>query len=370
MLEAVDEDADDIQLHPSFNLECGAKEYWVKHRAMWKSQLHDAVKESEVVHAGLDDIYRPIMYEGFLEGVRQGKTTIFVQDTDIAVQVRQLNAERDIVHRGLSVAYSKLFERYSRKSVALASLSLLKGQQLIDRYGPYAKNAKLFHDTSYSIDDVTDAEFIERRCNDLKNRVAAGHAPRFVYCGRLTPRKGILDSVDIVAKCHQMGAPIEFDIIGHGEQYEEIEARIEKKGMGSAIKMLGRMNYGPELFKKLQTYDGLLFTPLAEDTPRMIFDGYAAGLPLIAYEIDYCIERHKTESATWLMPLKNVDGAANRLTELAKNPDRLCELAKAAHEAAIYHAAENWYRRRAEWTFEAHEKFGSSRSSNLMTASV
>jgi glycosyltransferase involved in cell wall biosynthesis len=178
----------------------------------------------------------------------------------------------------------------------------------------------------------------------------------FVYCGRLTSRKGILDSIDIVAKCHELGAPVEFDIIGHGDQFHEIQSRIQSLGMCSSIRLLGRMAYGPELFQKLRTYDGLLFTPLAEDTPRMIFDGYAAGLPLIAYDIDYCVERHAAESATYLLPRGQIDVSAQRLVQLARQPEKLTELSIAAHKAAVYHAADNWYRRRAEWTFEAYEK--------------
>ncbi|TWU57884.1 glycosyltransferase [Rubripirellula reticaptiva] len=368
-LERVDAAGEGFQMIPSFNIDCSIRDYWLKHRSGWKQQLRDAVSKAKVVHSGLDDVYRPISYEGFLEGVRQGRTTVFVQDTDISVQCRQLHADRDILHRGLSVGYSKMFERWTRKSVGQASLSLLKGQQLIDRYGGYAKNAKLFHDTSYSIDDIVSLDFIVDRCHALSNRVASGRAPRFVYCGRLTPRKGIVDSIDIVAKCHELGVPIEFDIIGHGEQLDQIEKRIDELKMRSAIRMLGRMAYGPELFEKLRSYDGLLFTPLAEDTPRMIFDGYATGLPLIAYDIDYCVERQSAESATFLMPRGDIENSAKRLAELAMQPEKLTQLSEAAHEAAIYHAAENWYRRRAQWTFEAAEKNGTPMTMPLAVTS-
>jgi hypothetical protein len=34
----------------------------------------------------------------------------------------------------------------------------------------------------------------------------------------------------------------------------------------------------------------------------------------------------------------------------------LAALARKAHEAAVYHAADAWYRRRAEWTIEAVDK--------------
>lgn len=355
-LERVNEGDEGIELISSFDNRCRSRHYWLKHRTQWNHQLRETIARADVVHAGLDDLYRPISYAGFLEGRRQGRATVFVQDTDIVVQCRQLNAHRDALHRGLSLGYSKLFERYARDAVSTASLSLLKGQDLMDRYRKYQLNAKLFHDTSYSIGDVIDEHDLAIRCDGLDQRLRAGDPPRFVYCGRLTPRKGILDSIEIVAKCHQLGFPVEFDIIGHGEQKADLAKRIDELGMGDSIRMLGRVAYGDELFARLRTYDGLLFTPLAEDTPRMIFDGYASGLPLIAYDIAYCVERQKTESASTLLPQGDWDLSAQRLIEAVKHPTQIRSQTIAARKAAVYHAAENWYQRRAEWTFEAVDR--------------
>ena len=354
-LEKVVESEEGIRLIPSFDNRCRSREYWIRHRKQWREQLRGAVKDATVVHAALDDVFRPISYEGFLEARRQGRATVFVQDTDIALQTRQLNADKTMTHRIRAAAYSRVFESLCRNAVATANLSMLKGTRLMKRYAPYQRNARLFHDTSISCDDIADRQLVESRCNRLADW-QAGIPLRLVYCGRLTPRKGLLDSVEIVAKLVALGVNVRFDIIGEGEQRPVLESKIQEAGLQSHVQMLGRVAYGKPLFEKLQTYHGLLFTPLAEDTPRMIFDAYAAGLPLIGYDIDYIKERDKEDNAVCLLPSRDTIQAANLIASLSANPDRIRALSLSALEAAHYHASENWYRRRAGWTHEAVTK--------------
>jgi hypothetical protein len=84
----------------------------------------------------------------------------------------------------------------------------------------------------------------------------------------------------------------------------------------------------------------------------MIFDGYAAGLPLIGYSIPYVLEREREDNAVVSTP-RDPHGAAAVLAELDRDRPRLAALAKQARTAAQYHAADAWYRRRADWTNEA-----------------
>jgi glycosyltransferase involved in cell wall biosynthesis len=116
---------------------------------------------------------------------------------------------------------------------------------------------------------------------------------------------------------------------------------------------LGRRVYGPDLLEELAQYDALLFTPLAEDTPRMIFDGYAAGLPLIGLDIEYVRSCSARDRAAVVLPAQDREQSACALLDLTERRQRLAELSRAALDAARVHAADSWYRRRAEWTFEA-----------------
>lgn len=102
----------------------------------------------------------------------------------------------------------------------------------------------------------------------------------------------------------------------------------------------------------------------------MIFDGYAAGLPLLGYDIDYVRERADEEKATVVLPLGDRETGADRLAALCRDRAKPAELARAARRAAEYHSAENWYRRRADWTIEAVERHNARTSVSVPSAGV
>jgi hypothetical protein len=79
-----------LKLHPSFDKRCRARQFWMRDRGKWRADLKSLMPLAQVVHAGVDDVYRPIAFEGFRLGFRYGKPTVFVQDTDNVVQQRQL----------------------------------------------------------------------------------------------------------------------------------------------------------------------------------------------------------------------------------------------------------------------------------------
>jgi glycosyltransferase involved in cell wall biosynthesis len=351
-IEEMTEEHDGVKLIASFDFRCRARQYWLRERRPWCAQLREEVMQADVVHTGLDDVYRPIAYAGFQEAIRGRKPTIFVQDTDIVLQTRELRAGTGFRSVAVGRAYGLVFERLCRHAVRRADLSLLKGSTLMGRYGRYARNARSFHDTSHSACDIIDEQALEHRQNGL----SAGRPVRLVYCGRLVARKGVDQSIRIIKLLRDRRVDVEFDIIGDGPEHASLENLKGALDLDGVVHLLGPVPYGADLLRKLAGYDGLLFTPLAEDTPRMIFDGYAAGLPLLAYDTEYVRERSAEDKAAVTLPRGNQEASADLIEKLSRQPERLAELARSARQSGVYHAADNWYRRRAEWTFEAVER--------------
>jgi glycosyltransferase involved in cell wall biosynthesis len=153
-----------------------------------------------------------------------------------------------------------------------------------------------------------------------------------------------------------LGAKIEFDVIGDGQELGRLRELAKSTEINSSVRFLGSLAYGPDLLKKLSEYDALLFTPTAEDTPRMIFDGYAAGLPLVAFGIAYVQERYDQERATYMLSKDHIEESAFQMVDLDRNRGKLADLARLARVAADYHSSDNWYRKRAEWTIDAVER--------------
>jgi glycosyltransferase involved in cell wall biosynthesis len=255
-----------------------------------------------------------------------------------------------LLRRAKAYAYAHVYERLARRGVSQASLSLLKGSAVMARYAPYARNAREFHDTSYRTEEMPEDTVIAARLEELRQ---ANRPIRLVYCGRLVARKGIDHSFRIIAAARTLGTDVTLDVIGDGPEQAALAGEARRLGLEKWVRLLGPDRYGPQLLRRLADYDALLFTPLSEDTPRMIFDGYAAALPLIGYDIGYVRERAASDGAAVLLPSGDVAGAAKVLNDLARDRDRLARLGVQARTAGCYHAADNWYRRRADWTRQA-----------------
>lgn len=354
-LESFSADADGVRLVASFDARARCREYWTKQRARWKGDLRRHVASADVVHSGMDDVFRPIAFQGHVEAVRQGRPTVFVQDTDIVLQIQDRNRDAGARARLSGAAYGFAFDRCNRYGVRTADLALLKGGALMERYAGVARNARAFEDTSYALSDVVGEDALERRLGEMQR----GDRPlRLVYCGRLIDRKGIDHSLRIVHEAARLGARVSFDVIGDGPDRQALESLTSELGLASRVRFLGSRVYGPGLLSELAEYDALLFTPLGEDTPRMIFDGYAAGLPTIGYGIRYVRDRVETDGAGAHTPAGDVPACALLLAALDSKRGELARLSRQAMEAGRHHAAESWYRRRAEWTIEAVERRG------------
>jgi glycosyltransferase involved in cell wall biosynthesis len=341
---------DDIDLFPSFPFYTRAREFWTKNLHVWRRDVSAHIPTADVVHTGFCDVYRPIVFNGFLLAQQANKPTVFVQDTDHVLQMSELTRSGSLKARVRAKTYTTLYQQAIRYGVKRASLSLLKGQALIDRYGAYAKNAKNFHDTSFFSDELVDEARLERR---LQGLLTEDRPLRLVYCGRLEARKGLHESIDAIAGARARGTQLTFEVIGDGSVRKDLEKQVERLGLRDHVRFLGMRTYGRELLSDLANYDALFFTPTAEDTPRMIFDGYAAGLPLLGYSIAYVLEREKEDGGAVVSCDRTPLAAAQLLTELDRDRPKLAALARNARVAAHYHSADAWYRRRADWTNEA-----------------
>lgn len=355
-LEALPADSD-IRLVPSVPRDCRAREFWATYRTRWIADIQAQLPAAQVVHSGFCDVYKPFNFAGHLEAVRAGKTTVFVQDTDVVLQQRELSRGGPLPVRARSWAYRNIYERCVRHGVAQADLSLLKGRALNERYGRYAKNPKDFEDTSYLSSEIVSSRLLDARLATVRH----DRPLRMVYCGRFEERKGVSTSIELVHAARSNGARIELHLIGDGPERDNLVALGEDLGAGEWLHFLGCRTYGPKLLEELSRFDALLFTPRAEDTPRMIFDGYAAGLPLIGFDIDYVRRCAERDGAAVVLPSHDQEGSARTLLDLERRRERLAELSHAALAAASVHAADEWYRRRAEWTFEAFDLHQRSR---------
>jgi glycosyltransferase involved in cell wall biosynthesis len=318
-------------------------------RRQWLNDVRRLVAEADVIHSGFVDPIRPLMYDALKVAFAMNRPTVAYRDTDTLEQIRGALKTASVRESAMLHVRAALFARMARHVARSVDLLMLKGQSLMRWLGPYARCVHSFQDTSYLESEMAPADVVERRVSTL----SAARPIRLVYCGRLVERKGLAVSIDLIDRACRQGARLNFDVIGDGPQRPALEAIVRERGLSERVRFLGSCVYGPALLERLAAYDAMFFTPIIEDTPRMIFDGYAAGLPLIGSDIEYVRERADEENATVLLPRDDVDAATAKLVSLSTDHRALAALAFRAHDAGKTHAADRWYERRAKWTIEA-----------------
>lgn len=181
---------------------------------------------------------------------------------------------------------------------------------------------------------------------------------RFAYFGRFVERKGLADAIRILAAARRRGVDASYDLIGDGPQRDELKTLAKELGIAESVRFPGSFPYGVALHEKLRTYDAVLFTPTEEDTPRMVYDAFASGLPLITSDIAFLRRRADRDQASVLFEIGAIEEGATRLVELNQDRERLVSLSRKAHEAGRRHSVERWYGQRLAWTVEAVERHG------------
>jgi glycosyltransferase involved in cell wall biosynthesis len=162
-------------------------------------------------------------------------------------------------------------------------------------------------------------------------------APRVACVGRIAPEKGQVEFVEAAQVIHRFRPDCRFTIYGAAlfaeagaEQYER-EVRAHMSGL--SIEFPGWVD---DVYEALAATTILLVpSTLAEATTRVILEGYAAGVPVIAFASGGI--REVVEDGRTGFLARSVDEMAQRAVELLNDPAR--------REAMSANARESWERR-------------------------
>jgi len=326
-----------------------ARHFW-RHYFQVRRICNRLVRQADILHAGTGNLYQPFGHIAFKAACRAGTTTVFVQDGDVIGRLNDLARGRSLGHRLKTGIYCWVFQRIVRRAVARASLCLLKGHAVHARYVRFARNARDFYDTSHSTDSVISPASLEHKCA----RIRSGGPIRCLSLGRLCDFKCVDHSIRAVVEAVRQGVPVSLDIIGDGPDEPRLRKLVTELEASNLVQFLGPRSYGPELLRQIADYDVLMFTSLADETPRSIFDGFAGGCALLAYSLPYTEQVIDETGAGYCAMRGDPSAITTALIEWHDKRNSLADCVSRAARAGGEHCAEQWYARRAEWTLEAH----------------
>lgn len=337
---------DHVRVVPSFDLQAQGRRFWFAQRSQWLADVRRELRTAKVIQcSAVANIFRPLWYLAHMAGVQADMTTVLLgPDVDPRLSPRNLQ------ERLLWKAFDWQFKRAARR----ADLVLLREGAVFRRYATCARVKEEFCDSRHHAQDAIGEEQLARRLATLTQ----DRPLRAVYAGPLLRRYGLFEAVEALAQARRRGAPIEYHLYGIGPDEAALRRHAAARGVVAQVHFHGGAVTGPGFIAQLAAYDMLLFLPLGEDAPRMLYDALAAGLPLVGSRVPFLEHQVNTGRVGVLVARGNAAAAADALCWLHTYRNQLRAVSQCAAAAGRRNSIEHWYSRRAQWTQEAVARHG------------
>jgi glycosyltransferase involved in cell wall biosynthesis len=143
---------------------------------------------------------------------------------------------------------------------------------------------------------------------------AAAPPRRLLSVGRLDREKNPLLLIDMIAALRRADPTWHLTIVGDGPLRGEIEARIAELGIGDAVDLRGYVPIDDGLPELYRSCDAFVHVSWTEGVPQVLFETFAAGLPLVATDVGGVAQT--VGDAALLIPAGDTDAAVAAVTHL------------------------------------------------------
>jgi glycosyltransferase involved in cell wall biosynthesis len=154
----------------------------------------------------------------------------------------------------------------------------------------------------------------------------------FLIVANLSPRKGVGELLQAVARLKADGHPIRLTLAGGG-QIDRYKAEAEELGITGRVDFTGWVS-GKDVHGLLRSRSALVLPSYQEGFPMAIIESLSAGLPVIATPVGSIGEMMKNGDDCLLVQPGDVDGLTAALLTMATDAalrDRLKENGKALY---------------------------------------
>jgi glycosyltransferase involved in cell wall biosynthesis len=161
---------------------------------------------------------------------------------------------------------------------------------------------------------------------------------RLLSVGRLETEKNPLLMADVLAGLNRGDQRWSLTVCGEGPLLEPLRDRLAEVGMADHAELLGYVPFDG-LERRYRASDLLLHVSWTEGLPQVLFEAFAAGLPVVATDVGGI--RAAVGDATVLIPPGDADAAVAAIRALAENQPRRDALVAAGLACASEHTIES-----------------------------
>lgn len=272
-----------------------------------KRQISEAIDRADVVQLNVAGWPVPLGWIAKSLAMKRGKRLVVV------VESAPWRGERG--WKGM--VRSRLFELMARRCVAASDVCFFTHAGYRDSLLPKGFDAKRAH--------VVHATWIDE-CHMLtgqgKGARAAGGQLRVLFAGRLVEAKGLRVVLDAVERL-STPVSVRLSVMGSGELEEECRAFAAR--WSDRVELVGTVEYGKPFMDVLDRHDVLVVPTLSDEQPRVVYDAYARGLPVIASDTQGHRDCVFPGETGWLVGRGDAGALARELERLARAPKEVEE---------------------------------------------
>lgn len=162
---------------------------------------------------------------------------------------------------------------------------------------------------------------------------------RILHAGRLIPKKGLLDLLDVIAKL-ELGDKIELIVIGDGAEMPQVKQKVQDLHMHTYVRLLGEQPHDVVLLymKSVDIYVLNSRVDQSEETegfPNTILESMASGAAVISTYHAGIPEAIDHDQNGILVEERDNEGLKRSLQELIDSPEKRKKLSENAKEKAF-----------------------------------
>jgi glycosyltransferase involved in cell wall biosynthesis len=238
--------------------------------------------------------------------------------------------------RGSDVpGYSERFDKLYKFLLPLVRLIWKKAEKVIANSEGLKELAEKVYDKKQIrviMNGVDTEKFDPEKYKDLENE---GVGAFRVICGtRVTARKGLRYLIGAVEKMKNRGELVLLDIIGEGDEKDELEALVREKGLEEEVNFLGVLDHD-DVPKFMAKADIFVSPSLNEGMANAMLEALAMGLPLVATNIGGTKELIEEGVNGLIVETQSEDDLVSKILQLKNDPELKEKMSRISRERAL-----------------------------------
>jgi glycosyltransferase involved in cell wall biosynthesis len=177
-------------------------------------------------------------------------------------------------------------------------------------------------------ENIVSPEAVEYRFHNRSDKPV-----KILLPARLVRDKGIFVVLAAIEKLQGTDINVDITIMGVGDLKEECQRFASKSYGGIHVKYQDPVDYGEDFFEVVSEYDWVLIPTLKQEQPRIIFDAFSQGVPVIGSDTSGVNDiTNKDNSFTFRVG--DSSSLAEVISHVAQHPDLALKMGLAGLEYA------------------------------------